>query len=158
MPCRINHSCSQNYLQWDVPIESVDFDPLLVNCFEGLLETEHPYQFIAMQALTEMLQNSVAPMNVAPMISKLVLPLRQGLISKDSKIWNNAIQATQLLAQAAGENITPHLHLMMGSFSSKMANKLTREKVTVTLGVIERYGGPEALKVIKQKIPAYASM
>jgi len=87
-----------------------------------------------------------------------VLPLRLGLTSKDSKIWNNAIEATQLLASAAQENLVPHLHLMMGSFNSKMANKLTREKVVQTLGIIEQGGGPDALKVIKTKIPAYTSM
>ena len=54
--------------------------------------------------------------------------------------------------------MVPHLHLMMGSFNAKMANKLTREKVTTTLMIIEQSGGPEALKVIKQKIPAYVSM
>ena len=86
------------------------------------------------------------------------MPLRLGLTSKDGKIWNNSIEATQLLAKAARENLVPHLHLLMGSFNAKMANKLTREKVTATLGIIEQNAGPEALKVIKQKIPAYTSM
>jgi len=80
------------------------------------------------------------------------------LTSKEPKIWNNAIEATQLLANAAQENFVPHLHLMMGSFNSKMANKLTREKVVQTLSIIEYAGGPEALRVIKTKIPAYSSM
>ena len=63
-----------------------------------------------------------------------------------------------MLAQVAGEYLVPHLHLMMGSFNSKMANKATREKIVQTLGIIEQTGGPEALRVIKQKIPAYQSM
>ena len=158
VPCRINHGCSKNYIQWDVQIEQLDFDPLLVNCFEGLQETEHPYAFVAIQALREMLANDVAYDKVPPIVSKIVLPLRLGLIAKDIKIWNNSIEACQLLASVAGEALVPHLHLMMGSFSSKMANKLHREKVTQTLNVIEQYGGPEAAKVIKQKIPAYSSM
>ena len=41
------------------------------------------------------------------------------------------------MAQVVGEYLVPHLHLMMGSFNAKMANKTTREKVTATLGVIE---------------------
>lgn len=105
-----------------------------------------------------MLEAEGAAEKVTPMVSKLILPLRQGLISRDSKIWNNSIEATQLLAQVAGEFLVPHLHLMMGSFNSKMANKATREKITTTLNIIEQTGGPDALKVIKQKIPAYASM
>ena len=44
VPCRINHGCSRNYLQWDCAPGSIEcFDPLLVHCFEGLLETDHPY-------------------------------------------------------------------------------------------------------------------
>ena len=82
-----------------------------------------------MQALREMLHTQSAPFKVVPVLSKLVLPLRQGLTSRDPKIWNNAIEATQLLANAAQENFVPHLHLMMGPFNSKMANKTTREKV-----------------------------
>ena len=81
-----------------------------------------------------------------------------GLTSRDSKIWNNAIEATQLLAAAAQDSFVPHLHLMMGSFNSKMANKATREKVIQTLHIIERSGGPDALQIIKTKIPAYSSM
>jgi len=35
------------------------YDPLLSHCFEGLMETEHPYAFVAFQALKEMLQADV---------------------------------------------------------------------------------------------------
>jgi len=59
-----------------------------------LQETEHPYQFVAMQALREMLETESAPEKVIPILQKLVLPLRQALISRDTKIWNNAIEAT----------------------------------------------------------------
>ena len=94
VPCRIEHGCNANKLRWDIPVEQVDFDPLLINCFEGLQETEHPYAFVAMQALREMLQSQGAEERVQPVVSKVVLPLRMGLISKDPKIWNNAIEAT----------------------------------------------------------------
>ena len=78
----------------EAPVEEIDYDPLLVNCFEGLQETDHPYQFVAMQALREMLSVDSAPDKVGPMVSKLILPLRQGLISKNAQIWNNSIEAT----------------------------------------------------------------
>jgi hypothetical protein len=57
IPCRINHGCNKNELQWDHPPDRLDnYDPILVNCFEGLCETDHPYQFVAFQALKELLQ------------------------------------------------------------------------------------------------------
>jgi hypothetical protein len=42
-------------IKWDKPPQELDYDPLLINCFEGLLETEHPYGFVANQALLELL-------------------------------------------------------------------------------------------------------
>ena len=52
IPCRINHGCNFNKIQWDTPPELIDtYDPILVNCFEGLQETDHPYQFVAFEAL-----------------------------------------------------------------------------------------------------------
>ena len=55
-----------------------------------------------MQALRELLMHEQAPEKVEPIVGKLILPLRMGLISKDAKIWANAIESLQLLAQAAG--------------------------------------------------------
>ena len=92
---------------------------------------------MAVQALRELLQAQNAEQKVAPIVGKCILPLRLGLTSKDNKIWANSIEATQLLAKVAGDYMVPHLHLLMGSFNAKMANKLTREKITITLGIIE---------------------
>ena len=47
LPFRIDHGCNFNKLKWDQEPENCDYDPLLVNCFEGLLETDHPYSFLA---------------------------------------------------------------------------------------------------------------
>ena len=55
VPCRINHGSVRNTIQWDTNPEDLDFDPLLVNCFEGLLETEYPYYFVAQKAVVELL-------------------------------------------------------------------------------------------------------
>jgi hypothetical protein len=43
-------------LQWDTPPDLIEtYDPILINCFEGLQETDHPYQFVAFNALKELL-------------------------------------------------------------------------------------------------------
>ena len=45
------------YLQWnkDVNLEDLSYDPILTTCCEGLVETNHPYNFIANTAVKEML-------------------------------------------------------------------------------------------------------
>ena len=53
---------------------------MLVNCFEGLLETEHPYSFVANQALKELLESPGASEKVIPIIGKLIMPLRMALL------------------------------------------------------------------------------
>jgi hypothetical protein len=58
IPCRINHGSISNKLQWDIPVDQIEsYDPLLVHCFEGLLETEHPYNFLAFEALKLLLDS-----------------------------------------------------------------------------------------------------
>ena len=47
VPCHINHGCNKMLIKWDIPPEQLDYDPILVNCFEGLQETDHPYSFVA---------------------------------------------------------------------------------------------------------------
>ena len=76
IPCRINHGCNTNKISWDTAPQDLDYDPLLVNCFEGLLETEHPYNLIATRGLLELLQAEGAGEKTAPIVGKLIMPLR----------------------------------------------------------------------------------
>jgi hypothetical protein len=46
----------------------LDYDPLLINCFEGLLETDHPYKFVAFRALMELLESDGAGDKTIPII------------------------------------------------------------------------------------------
>jgi len=38
----------------------MNYDPLLITCFEGLLEDKHPYNFLAFAAIKDMLDAQVA--------------------------------------------------------------------------------------------------
>jgi hypothetical protein len=50
-------------------VESIEtYDPILVNCFEGLLETEHPYNFLAFEAMKELLDSQTAPQKTVPIL------------------------------------------------------------------------------------------
>ena len=93
-----------------------------------------------------------------PIVQKLILPLRAGLTSRDAKTWNNAMDNLKLLAQVTGEYFVPHAHLILASLNSKLSNKNYREKVMEILSAIETSGGPEAVKIIRTKVPTYTSM
>ena len=122
------------------------------------METEHPYNFVATQGAKELLEAECASDKTIPIIQKLILPLRAGLTSRDMTIWNNSMDILKLLVQVTGENIVPQIHLILASLNSKLSNKNYREKVMDILVTLESSGGPEALKVIKQKVPTYNSM
>ena len=64
-----------------------------MNCFEGLLETEHPYSFVANQALKELLEAPGASEKVIPIIGKLIMPLRMALLQGDEGIWTRGLNA-----------------------------------------------------------------
>ena len=113
---------------------------------------------MATQGAKELLEAEGASEKTIPIVQKLILPLRAGLTSRDIKIWNNAMDDLKLLAQVTGEHFVPHAHLILASLNSKLSNKNYREKVMEILSAIEASGGPEAVKVIKQKVPTYNSM
>ena len=40
-------------------VDSLSYDPLLITCFDGLIEEGHPYNFLAFNAIKEMLEDEV---------------------------------------------------------------------------------------------------
>lgn len=37
----------------------INFDPLLITCFEGLKETKHPYNFVAIACIRDLFESDV---------------------------------------------------------------------------------------------------
>ncbi|CAK90966.1 unnamed protein product (macronuclear) [Paramecium tetraurelia] len=95
IPCKINYNTQGNMkIQWiqDVNIQTIPYDPVLVTCFNGLLEDVHPYLAIATTAIQFMLQNEAAQEKIIYVLPKLVLPLRSALSSKSDKVFGSAIK------------------------------------------------------------------
>ena len=79
-------------LNWDQQPSQLPYDPLLVTCFEGLIETEHPFVFVARQGCKEMLTADGAADKTIPLIPRLVMPLRVALMNSDSGIFTAALE------------------------------------------------------------------
>lgn len=75
----------------------MDYDPTLLVCFEGLLETEHPYNFAAPQCIKEMLLANGSVDKVNPILSKIINPLRMAFQSNDPNVFNEALEVTSLV-------------------------------------------------------------
>ena len=99
------------------------YDPVLINCFEGLCETQHPLQFIAAQGCIELMQAKGAAHKTVPVLGKLMMPLRMGLMSRDLKVNENAIEAVRVLAECCGTELIQHLGIFLAQLNSKIQNK-----------------------------------
>ena len=55
LPIALEHDTKGNKIAWKVEIEKLDYHHYLPMFFEGLRETEHPYEFFARQGVHDML-------------------------------------------------------------------------------------------------------
>mmetsp|Transcript_4636 Transcript_4636/g.5237 ORF Transcript_4636/g.5237 Transcript_4636/m.5237 type:complete len:224 (-) Transcript_4636:1422-2093(-) len=158
VPARVNHGSVVNRIQWTQPPSSLGFDPLLVTCFEGLMETEHPFNFVAAEAAKELMMSDGAFDKCTPILSRLVPPLRLALSSRDKTIILNALELLRILSETVGEELTGSVNPLLAPIGKKMTEKAYRDKAVETLNTVEEQGGPDALAIIKTKIPTYSSI
>lgn len=64
--------------QMQVEIEKLDFHHYLPLFFDGLCETEHPYEFFARQGCHDMLEHGGA--KILPVIPQLIIPIKSKFI------------------------------------------------------------------------------
>lgn len=111
-----------------------------MNCFEGLLETEHPYALCAHRGAIELLEAPGATEKTIPIIQKLIMPLRSAFMSADKVIWEKGLEALKLLSATVGHNLTTHVHILLAQLNKKMTTKPMREKIMGVLNTLEENG------------------
>ena len=158
IPCRIDHGAVTMKLIWDIPVEELDYNPLLITCFEGLLETEHPYNFIGKQCIRELLCAKGAQEKVISVLSKLVTPLKEALKSDIPEIFCEAMNDLEKLSDLVRDKMNKYLHFFLLNMNRKSFSSKYKERVFEVLRTLEQNGGPEAFSIIKKKIPTYTSL
>ncbi|EQC29245.1 hypothetical protein SDRG_13118 [Saprolegnia diclina VS20] len=158
IPCRINHGGIKNALQWNQSPEDVEYNPLLVTCCEGFQETDHPYVFLARQGFNDLMTANGADDKVRPLLGLLIPPIRAALMAPDDDVLVVTLKAIQAIADAVGSDMNVHLPKLIQQIHRKYSSKALRATIDDTLGALERNGGPEALRIIRTKIPTYASL
>eukprot|EP01015_Nassula_variabilis_P006811 TRINITY_DN15180_c0_g1_i1.p2 TRINITY_DN15180_c0_g1~~TRINITY_DN15180_c0_g1_i1.p2 ORF type:complete len:216 (-),score=43.34 TRINITY_DN15180_c0_g1_i1:37-621(-) len=116
IPCRINHGSVNNRLQWDqnVNLSILPYDPILVTCFEGLIEQQHPYNFIAKQAAIELLEFEDSADKVIPTLKKLIPPLRVALGSLQDSAFQAGLDVCKCLSLCVQDALNQHLNGFIG--------------------------------------------
>jgi len=64
-------------------IKELPYNPLLVTCFDGLIEEKHPYGFIAYNVCKEMIEDENSAEKLIDILTKIVWPLRTALSSSN---------------------------------------------------------------------------
>ena len=157
IPVRIEHGNVNLKLKWEIEPENLDYDPTLIICFEGLMETKHPYNFAAKQCVRDLLNAKMAAQKVKPLLKRLITPLRTALSVNNPQIFLEAMNTTEMLSNLVKEEMNPYLHFFLQMINKRSFNLNYKERVFDLLRVLEANGGEDALKIIKLKIPTYVS-
>ena len=157
IPCRIEHGNVNMKLVWSIPPESLEYDPTLIICFEGLLETLHPYSFAAKQCVRELLSAKGAREKVIPILGRLIPHLKNALVCDNPDTFLEAMNVVEMLSDLVGELMNPYLHFFLQSINKRSFNLKYKERVFDLMRTLEQNGGPEALAEIKKKVPTYMS-
>ncbi|GMF24970.1 unnamed protein product [Phytophthora lilii] len=136
----------------------VPFDPLLITCVEGFLETEHPFVFLARATFRELMKLEDAREKTLPVLAQVIVPLRGALMAKDDDTFLMALEATRLLSDLVEGEMNIYLPRLTQQIHRKLLTKSLRANVEDTLAVLESNGGKEALAIIRSKIPTYVSI
>ena len=158
LPCRLMHGSVTHQLKWETDIEQLQYDPLVQIFAEGLVETRHPYHFVARKGLKELLNADGAGAKTTPIVQKLIAPIRATLISRDPDVYQGGIAALVDLSNAVGEALNPHIKLLLGQLAKNAMKPSFRDQVTDVLNVLETNGGKACYKMIKTKIPTYCTV
>ena len=73
-PIALEHDTKGNKIAWKVEIEKLDYHHYLPLFFDGLCETEHPYEFFARQGVHDMLEHGGN--KILPVIPQLIIPIK----------------------------------------------------------------------------------
>ncbi|XP_033932915.1 parkin coregulated gene protein-like [Pseudochaenichthys georgianus] len=159
--------------QWRVDIEKLDYHHYLPLFFNGLCETEHPYEFFARQGVHDMLEHGGT--KILPVIPQLIIPIKNALNTRNRQVICNTLKVLQQLVMSGGtvgEALVPYFRQILPIFNifknininsgdgvvyGQQRRQNIGELIKETLMMLERYGGKDAFINIKYMVPTYQS-
>ncbi|RDD46859.1 Parkin coregulated gene protein-like protein [Trichoplax sp. H2] len=170
-PVSIEHDAKGNKIAWKVEIEKLDYHHYLPLFFEGLCETQHPYDFLARQGIHDMLEHGGA--KVLPVIPQLIIPIKHALNTRNRKVICTTLKALLHLVESGdlvGEALVPYYRQilpMLNAFKNmnigdgidygQQKRENIGDLINETLEELEKRGGSDAYINIKYMVPTYES-
>lgn len=181
LPIQIDHGGVANRLAWKVEITKLDFHHYLPIFFDGLRETETPYNFVAEQGVMDMMDAGAH--KVLPVIPQLIIPLKNALNTRDRIVIVKTLKVLQNLVKCdvevsggyglVGQALVPYYRQLLPVLNifinenSDLGDKIDYSQrkrlnlgdlIVETLEMLETYGGEDAFINIKYLIPTYQSV
>jgi hypothetical protein len=173
-PIALEHDTKGNKIAWKVEIEKLDYHHYLPLFFDGLCETEHPYDFFARQGIHDMLEHGGN--KILPVIPQLIVPIKNALNTRNHKVICTTLKILQQLVMSAdmvGEALVPYYRQILPIFNlfknwnsnlgdgieyGQQRRENIGDLINETLEAFERHGGEDAFINIKYMIPTYESV
>ncbi|XP_053793673.1 parkin coregulated gene protein isoform X2 [Vidua chalybeata] len=141
-PIAVQHECVGNKIAWKVEIENLDYHYFLPLFFDGLCETEFPYEFFARQGVHDLLEHGGN--KILPVVPQLIIPIKNALNLRNRQVLCTTLKVIQHLvvsAEMVGEALVPYYRQILPVLSIfKHMNERTRAEPSKTV-----LHGPDAL-------------
>ncbi|XP_074393473.1 parkin coregulated gene protein isoform X5 [Zonotrichia albicollis] len=124
-PIAVQHECGGNKIAWKVQIEELDYHYFLPLFFDGLCETEFPYEFFARQGVHDLLEHGGN--RILPVVPQLIIPIKinlgDGIEYGQQKRENIGVliqETLELFERYGGENAYINIKYMIPTYWSCM--------------------------------------
>ena len=155
IPCHVYHKTSSFKLIWDKPFKEIDYSKVLTACFEGIIETAHPYKFISRQACKELLMAENSHIKILPILSELYDYIRIALLDENDETFLDACDICLLLVIYGGEEGYPYMKLLFSPFQKRIFGTQFTDKIYAILNMLCKLFGENAFYTIKKNIPSF---
>lgn len=173
-PMVLSHTSRGCKIVWKVPLENLDYHYYLPLLFDGLRETKHPYVFIAVNGIEDLLSKGGSK-KILPVVPQLIIPIKMALNTRSTTVMCRTLKALQQLARSGdfiGQALVPYYRQLLPIFNIFKNKNLNvgdsidyhqrfhsnvGDLIHETLEVLEKRGGPDAFINIKYMIPTFES-
>ena len=155
IPCFIYHNTASFKLRWYKDFDSIDYDSVLSACFEGIIETAHPFKFIARQACKELLMAENSHKKILGIIPKLYDYMKIALLNENDETFSDALDISYLLVLYSGREGFDYTKAILSPLRKRIWNVKFTSKIYDLLNLLCKLFGDEAYDLVKLFIPSF---
>jgi hypothetical protein len=138
LPIKMEYLIGGDKISWTVDIDKLDYSLYLPLFFDGLSETQHPYNKFARQGVQDLLANGGD--KIYAIIPQLIIPIKNALNTKNIDVMCTVLKIIQQLVNASdliGPALVPFYRQLLPVFN---AYKMRNSKFNVFFFILSSFG------------------